>query len=284
MKPLLFLFVIFLINCQFAIAQQNTNPANDDVFLKDFAFSIAKPGKGNLEQAEIILNWLSNNFQWYATDYQNRTVREIIERKGGNCYELAKTFMSLIRQLGIKHRNIAEINVQLRDSLRGADAAVLVTEKGNAASVFGLSHNDHRWVEILDEKTGAWIPCDPSMGVFGLDNWLKARLWFGKRETVNSDISKTMLIPVAIFVMSDTGKNIIVEDRTSFYLVDAFDHLYGDRLHGLVAWSAWKTKLLLLAKQCRYAFEGKENLLLHEVEFEECFNTYRGLKCEFLEL
>jgi len=72
-------------------------------------------------------------------------------------------------------------------------------------SVFGRQHNDHRWVEIWDERTDSWVPADPSMGVIGNEAWLKARVWFGERMTIDTSITNDMLGPISIFVVDGHG-------------------------------------------------------------------------------
>ncbi len=121
--------------------------------LKQFARSISLGATTDFERAEELLGWLSHNFKWLATDYKQRTVYEIIERKGGNCFELASVYMALIRTLGIKYRQVAEINIQPESERRQKNAESLVAKRGFTASVFGAGHNDHRWVEIYDEKS-----------------------------------------------------------------------------------------------------------------------------------
>ena len=51
-------------------------------------------------------------FEWSATDYQHRTVEEILVRRAGNCAEQALVLNRLLRALDIDTREIAEINIQ----------------------------------------------------------------------------------------------------------------------------------------------------------------------------
>jgi transglutaminase-like putative cysteine protease len=71
---------------------ERTQPAQIDTSqldLKEFALSISKGATTDYERAERMLDWLSHNSKWLATDYKQRTVKEIIDRQGGNCFELA---------------------------------------------------------------------------------------------------------------------------------------------------------------------------------------------------
>ena len=94
--------------------------------------------------------------------------------------------MAIIKAAGIRYRSIAEINIHPLSSNRQKNATSWIAEKGNTASVFDLQHNDHRWVEIYKTKNGQWRPADPSMGNIGKTDWLKARVWFGERKTIDN--------------------------------------------------------------------------------------------------
>ncbi|MBM4162599.1 MAG: transglutaminase domain-containing protein, partial [Ignavibacteria bacterium] len=98
-----------------------SQPAMADTSLLDlyeFALSITLHARTDYERAEHLLNWLSHNFRWLSTDYKKRTVKEIITRRGGNCFELATVYMSLIKTLGIRYRQVAEINIHPRSERR----------------------------------------------------------------------------------------------------------------------------------------------------------------------
>src|SRR5690348_5145294 len=146
---LLFLPVL-LLTTSISFAQHTVSVPGDTASLNtaSFATSIVAGTTDNYGKAKQLLGWLSNNFEWKATDYQTRTVKEIIVRKGGNCFELANVYMALLKELGLTYRPIAEINIHKLTPRRGETAAQKVKESGNRMSVFGRQHNDHRWVEI----------------------------------------------------------------------------------------------------------------------------------------
>jgi hypothetical protein len=248
--------------------------------LKDFAASIVKESNGNLDRAERLLTWLSSNFRWLSTDYKNRTVKEIIVRRGGNCFELATVYVGLIKTLGIRYRQIAEINIQPRSDERRKSAEELISKRGLSGSVFGEQHNDHRWVEVYDERSVEWIPADPSVGVIGLEPWLKSRVWFGERWAVDTSITNEMIVPIAIFVVDSTSK--MTEDRSHYYLVESLNKLYGGRLSGLPSWKDWETGLGNISGSCKGAFEGKVNLHHHDREISKLAETYSQLREDFL--
>jgi len=247
--------------------------------LKQFALSISQGATTDYERAEKLLDWLSHNFKWLATDYKQRTVREIIERQGGNCFELASVYMALIRTLGIRYRQVAEINIQPESERRQKSAEALVTTKGFAYSVFGAGHNDHRWVEVYDEKSGEWIPADPSVGVIGLEPWLKSRVWFGTRWAIDTSITNDMIVPIAIFTTDST--HLMKEDRAHHYLVTAFNELYFGKLAGLPSWSEWVRGIDAIGEKCRDAFNGKANLHAYRADIARIGKTYNKLRNEY---
>jgi len=260
------------------LKMQQVDTANFD--LKLFAKKITGTETDDYERARKILYWLSGNFEWKATDYKTRTVNEIIARNGGNCFELAKVYMAIIQSVGIQHRGIAEINVQPLSERRQTSAATLVQQKGNSYSVFGLQHNDHRWVEIYDSKNNLWQPADPSMGVIGITDWLKARVWFSERKTIDTAITNQMLVPFAIFITGDNKAPI--ESRTAWYLIESFNKLYGDKLTDLPEWKEWVVTVNTLTQPAMNAFLGKENLHNYQNEISKLALVYERLRKSYL--
>ena len=259
-------------------------PHSDTVDLKAFATTIIAHANDNYAKATTLLAWLGTHFEWKYTDYQNRSVQEIIARKGGNCFELATVYMALLKELNINYRPIAEGNIQKPDEDRGKRAAQMVKESGNKASVFGRQHNDHRWIEVYDDHAKEWVPADPTMNIIGFDQWLKARAWFGDRHTINDEFSKEMIVPFGIFVVSKENKSEMNTNRTTYYLVDRLDALYDHKLSGLPSWPKWVSALQELSKVAKNAFEGNENLQEHDAQIGELANIYQNLKQEYLRL
>ena len=285
MKMLLLTFLCFFMLTCFSQqpGQRNKQLQQIDTAaldLKVFAENIIGNETDDFESARKLLYWLSSNFEWKATDYKTRTVKEIIVRNGGNCFELAKVYMALIKNVGITYRSICEINIHPITPERQKTAAAKVQEKGNSYSVFGLQHNDHRWVEIFDKKNNAWQPADPSMGVIGLTDWLKARVWFGERKTIDTSITNDMIVPFAIFV---TGSNNAPEEsRTSYYLIDGFNDLYDGKLQKLPEWKDWVLVVNSLTTASKNAFLGKENLHGHQQEISKLASVYEQLKRSYI--
>jgi len=248
---------------------------------KSFAQSIVAGTNDNYAKAKTLLGWLSNHFEWKATDYQNRTVKEIIVRQGGNCFELATVYMALLKELNLTYRPIAEINIHVYSEQRGKRADEMIKQSGNRVSVFGKQHNDHRWVEIYDDKTGEWVPADPTMNIIGFDQWLKARAWFGERHTINDEFSGDMIAPFAIFVVNSNNKGLIEENRTLYYMVTKLDNLYGGKLSKLPSWDKWVSGLQTLSAAAKRAFEGEENLHNYGEQISDLARVYENLKKEY---
>ena len=281
---LLFIVVLCFVNVS-ALAQQATVTVPSDttfVNTEAFAQSIVAGINDNYEKAKTLLSWLSNHFEWKATDYKKRTVKEIIVRQGGNCFELAVVYMALLKELNLTFRPIAEINIHVYSEERGMRADEKIKENGNRMSIFGKQHNDHRWVEIYDDKTGEWVPADPTMNIIGFDQWLKARAWFGERHTINDEFSGDMIAPFAIFVVNNNDKSLMEENRTLYYMVTKLEKLYGGQLSKLPSWSKWVAGLQTLSVAAKKAFEGDENLHNYTNQISALANVDQSLKKEYL--
>ena len=280
MKPCMRAFILAAFLVGFAHAQAQTTQdqqlyslARTD--LKAFAQQVSKDSKSELGQAQAIVRWLAKNFEWKATDYQKRTVQEIIERKGGNCNELAMVALSAMKELNIKIRPVHEVNIHVNTPERGVRAHELVKEKGNTLSVFGRHHNDHVWLELYDSVANDWFPADPSSGLVGTQEWMKGRVWFGERVSLNP-ITQDMIMPFAVFAADDSGKFTI--NRTQHYVIDEFDRLYDGKLHKLAAWKHWVKLVDLLNDKVAGAFAGTINLHDYESQIDELAATYEELR------
>src|SRR5215471_12648645 len=238
--------LILLLPFGMADAQQFRSPHDQELYalartdLKEFAQRVSKGATSELGRAQAIVRWLAENFEWKATDYKKRTVQEIIDRGGGNCNELAMVALAAMKELNIRLRRVHEVNIHINTPRRGESAHAMVKEKGNTYSVFGRHHNDHVWLELYDSKANDWFPADPSSGLVGVEEWMKGRVWFEKRSTLNP-ITEDMIVPFAIFAEDERGT--LTVNRTQHYLIDEFDRLYGGRLHSLPEWKQWTAML-----------------------------------------
>lgn len=279
---------LFVLSFTFSTAAAQPNKAsstqNEELFglartdLKAFAQQVSKNAKSELGQAQAIVRWLAQNFEWKATDYRKRTVQEIIERKGGNCNELAMVALSAMKELNIKLRRVHEVNIYKNTPERGDRAREMVKEKGNTYSVFGRHHNDHVWLELYDSVANDWFPADPSSGLVGVTEWMKGRVVFGKRFSLNP-ITEEMIVPFAVFAADAEGKFTI--NRTQHYLVDEFDRLYDGKLRKHAAWKKWITMLDVLDDRVAGAFAGNVNLHEYEAQIDALAATYEKLRRTF---
>ncbi|BFG69504.1 hypothetical protein KACHI17_03850 [Sediminibacterium sp. KACHI17] len=285
MKNICLLFIFFCASTSL-FAQTGRTHLSETIDTTELQLSvltqdIVKDQNSSYGKARAVLNWLSNRLDWKATDYQTRTVNQILARGGGNCFELAKVYMAMIKSIHLPYRAIAEINLHVYSDERQKTAEEKVVQVGNRMSVFGRQHNDHRWLEVLDEETGKWEPVDPSMNVIGTEQWLKARVWFGPRMTIDTSITNDMIVPVAVFVVDQQQQ--LSTDRSRHYLIEAFNQLYQGKLTDLPSWKSWTAQIKQLSPHVKAAFEGKENLHLREKDIAKLVKTYQDLKREFIQ-
>lgn len=245
--------------------------------LSAFSKHITVKAETDFEKAKAVVDWYARHFDWTYTDYQKRTVQDILQRRGGNCNELAMVAKASLEALGVPMRRVREINLQRASDRRQKDAEKRVAEIGNKASVFGRQHNDHVWLEVYDQSTGQWMPADPSLGVVGLRPWLAARYAFTKRYSLDAS-SEDMIAPFAIFVESEEEWI----NRTADYAIEGFNHLYYGQLAELPSWNQWAEQVEQLDGLAQAAFQGKANLHEHSGKITALAETYQQLRQEFL--
>ena len=252
--------------------------------IPELARRAAGAGSSTEERTRNLVTWMQRSFEWTWTDYAARTPEEVIARRGGNCAELASVLETLLGALGIESRWIAEVNIQPRSEERQSRAEKRIREVGDKASVFGLEHNDHRWLEVRDEKTGEWFPADPAVGVVGLHAWLAARVAFGKRPDpalpAVAEITKDMIVPIAILTLKGGRHGSPDEDRSNYYLIEQLDLYYDRWLHLLPEWNEWTRRIQDMAAPARGAFAGKMNLHEEEGRIARLGAAYEALGAE----
>lgn len=261
----------------FSAAQMQSSSLSPD----ELALQVAGRSGSSVERTQKLVNWINTNFSWTATDYEQRTADQIIARRAGNCAELSKVLVRLLRPTGIRYRWVAEINVQPDSPRRQETAARLVQEKGNTYSVFGLRHNDHRWLEIYDDGNKQWIPADPSIGLVGVKPWVAFRMGLYDRPkpsvTAVAEIAQDMIVPFAVIALKD-DLNSQEEDRSEFYLIDQFNAAYDGKLGGLPAWNQWTSEIRRIAPLASAAFAGKSNLHESRDTIAQLAETYAELQ------
>jgi hypothetical protein len=270
---------MLLVANSFAQDQSPTNAVN----LKELAESVTGDKGSAYEKTGRLVSWINTNFKWTYTDYQKRTVEEIIQRRGGNCAELANVLYALLQSAGVQARWIAEINIQPKSQRRQNNAEGLVKKIGNRGSVFGFMHNDHRWLEVYDDATQTWFPADPAVGVIGLKNWILTRLGFAERPTSPvpemANITKDMIAPFVVLAMESKG-GAPKEDRSAFYLIDGFNQVYGNKLESLPSWQNWVAQIRQLSPLAASTFKGDNNLHQNASLIEQLSLTYEKLSRE----
>lgn len=240
--------------------------------IENLSNQIAGPDGSVSERAQRLTDWLHVAFEWVATDYEQRTVEEILERRAGNCAEQAKVLDALLRAAGIETRWIAEINIHPPSDQRQSDSEALVTEHGLGATVFGYQHNDHRWLELHDRDE--WIPADATLGIVDYSDWIEARLGFGERP----EEAREMIVPFCIVVL-DLDR-VLHEDRTGHYLVDKFNDHFDGKLAQLPAWSDWRSRVCELGELGALAFDGRHDLHAERERMAVLLNTCEKLRME----
>jgi hypothetical protein len=249
--------------------------------IKALADSVAQVGTA-FAKTQRLVRWVNEGFTWSATDYQRRSPPQIIARRAGNCAELASVLHLLLDSLGVRSRWIREINVQPAPTeRRQKTAADMVAARGKQFSVFGLQHNDHVWLEVLDDSSGTWFPADPAYGVVGLDEWLAARLALSERPKPRVPavvpIAADMLAPFVVVAGEQRGGPYST-DRTEFYLIDGFNHaLYRGKLSSLPSWAAWERVVRTLSPRAIAAFGATEDLHRYTAEIAQLKQTYDAL-------
>jgi hypothetical protein len=245
------------------------------------AVSVAGEG-GSVERTQRLVSWMTTNLEWVATDYERRTPEQILARGAGNCAELSSVLERLLKPATISYRWIAEINVQPESDQRQRNAAALVEKRGPRASVFGRRHNDHRWLEVFDDRSRTWVPADPAAGLVGVDHWIRARMSFDDRPPpavpAIADVMREMIVPIAVLTTRQPDGSRI--DRSAEYLVQALDALYGGKAHLLPSWSEWTGAVRAFAPLARDAFDDKLNLHEHAQRIDELAATYDRLRAE----
>ncbi|RYD59738.1 MAG: hypothetical protein EOP60_01460 [Sphingomonadales bacterium] len=184
----------------------------------------------------------------------------------------------MLTSLGVRTRRVAEINLQPFSAQRGRDAAEQIAKIGPRGSVFGAGYNDHRWLEVHDPATGEWVPADPTLGLVGLDQWVKARVGFGARPIHAILPSRDMIVPVAVFAMEDEEGFARVVDRSRHYLVDEFARQHEGRVASDRDWAAWQAEIGEISPAALAAFRGEASLLEKIPAMERARDTYAAMR------
>jgi hypothetical protein len=251
------------------------------VEIDNLARTVAGAGD-SVTRTQRLVSWMNSRLEWVATDYQSRTPEQILARGAGNCADLSSVLERLLRPAAIAYRWVAEINLQPASSEREANARELVKQKGLQMSVFGRRYNDHRWLEVLDERSNEWVPADPSAGLVGTQPWLLARVAFEERPPAPvpaaAESLAEMIVPLTIFVTKN--KAGVRVDRSQHYLVEELDRLYGGKAHTLPSWSTWVAAVQRFAPIAQRAFDDRIDLHQQPELIDDLATAYEALRKE----
>jgi len=238
--------------------------------------------KDTRETVKQIMKWIHSNLTWSVTDYQKRTVTEILQNGKGNCAEQAKVLITFLEKVGIKGRWMAEVNIQPYSLERELSAKDVVRKVGNVATVFGLRHNDHRWLEVFSKEDQEWFPVDPPMNIIGIEDWVATRLGFTERKNESIIASLDMIVPFTVIVIEDNVNRKPVMDRTNYYLNDQFDQYYENHLSKLPQWVEWIESKNQLTPLVIKSFQGEVNLHNYNHEIANVEQAYQILEIEWM--
>src|SRR5262245_25103736 len=201
MKPALLRIALvaqLFVACAAAAPQPDPLPTSQ-IEIDTLAKRVAGAGDP-VTRTQRLVSWMNTRLQWVATDYEERTPEQILARGAGNCADLASVLERLLRPAGITYRWVEEINVQPVSAERQADAVALIRQRGVGLSIFGRQHNDHRWLEIRDDRSQEWVPADPATGLVGTPAWVRARMALAGRPPpavpAVADLIKDMIVPI----------------------------------------------------------------------------------------
>jgi hypothetical protein len=251
------------------------------VEIDNLARTVAGAGD-SVTRTQRLVSWMNSRLEWVATDYQSRTPEQILARGAGNCADLSSVLERLLRPAAIPYRWVAEINLQPASSERESNARELVKQKGVQMSVFGRRYNDHRWLEVLDERSNEWVPADPSAGLVGTQPWLLARVAFEERPPAPvpaaAESLAEMIVPLTIFVTKN--KAGVRVDRSQHYLIYELDRLYGGKAHALPSWPSWVAAVQRFAPIAQGAFDNRIDLHQQPGLIDDLATAYEALRME----
>ncbi len=234
----------------------------------------------SLERTDKIIDWTYKNMDWSLSSNKYRSPKEILKRGGGNSQDITVLTHAILIASGVQTRWIEEVNIQPEKKQRQKSAESKMKEKGNNASLSGSRHCNHRWLEFWDEQAREWAPADPSLGVTGMDEWIKARVKFGERMQGAVLSNREMIVPIGVYVVNAQG-NQVLEDRTSHYVIDAFNQYYGNKLNSLNSWKTWEQRISSIDPYVQHAIKGEANLHEQEKLISELAVSYDQLKKEY---
>ena len=185
------------------------------------------------ERAARVVRWVHAHVAFTAD--RHAALDGILEDRKGNCYDHASLVIAMLRAGGLRVRFVRELNVEPPSEERAASAWA------QQSSLFGFEHNDHTWVEVFAE--GRWIPADSSLGLFGMREWLGARVLRG----VANDYG--MITPFVLVAFDGDAALDRTRDYLETELAEAFPVVTQS-----AAWSQWREDVASLARSSALVF------------------------------
>ncbi len=200
--------------------------ADDLAVARDFIGLAEAPDEGSLARA--IVARVHERLRVLPTAFGKGmpgTLAEIVARRGGNCVSYAVLAAVLLRDRGLPTRLVRE-DVFTNVSLLRAPWALL-------RAPVGPTLNGHVWVEVLLD--GEWHPADAELGVFGVKEWLAARLARGTTlAAIGIPVREHWWFPLRIQRLGPDG--LPEEDVTALYLIDKLSEVLGPAAPLPAAW------------------------------------------------
>jgi len=127
------------------------------------------------EKAQKICTYLHDNFRFNFR--RSLSIREIIEKKGGNCVSHALMGIFLLRLAGIPAKFSHEVHIIKQYRLVSLYVGVWAKRENDGINSFW--HNDHVWVWFRNSDT--WQPFDSALDVCGFDQFYRKRFFQHKQ-------------------------------------------------------------------------------------------------------
>jgi hypothetical protein len=192
--------------------------------IKHITFDLTQRCRTPYLKARYIIRWMHKYFLLipYKKENKQRHIFEILKEREGNCWEQVVCAMVMLRSIGIPCRLVSEVHY------KESKFPFLIKLFKSIFSCYpadGCNYSSYCWLEVFIDRR--WIPADPAMGIFGIREWLEARL-----------ISRREMFPILIFSEKGRGVASDMESRTKYYLLDCFDYFY--RIRSFSEYKIWR--------------------------------------------
>jgi hypothetical protein len=150
----------------------------------------------DFEKAQKICTYLNDNFRFNFQ--RNLSIREIIEKQGGNCISHALISIFLLRLASIPAKFAHEVHIIKQYRLISLYVGVWAKRQNDGINSFW--HNDHVWVWF--RNTDTWEPFDSSLEVCGYNQFYRKR--FFKHQELSEGFAQKWTGPPFV-IWEDVG-------------------------------------------------------------------------------